>query len=63
MEPDQILPCVLKTLYGLIVVNLLAWLESMAKWIAPDVFAKSVVGDVVLITGGGNGIGRLMACK
>ena len=33
------------------------------RWIHPEPFKKSISGDVVLITGGGSGIGRLMALK
>ena len=36
---------------------------SVSRWILPNQFEKSIVGDVVLITGGGSGIGRLMAVK
>ena len=35
----------------------------VSRWILPNQFEKSIVGDVVLITGGGSGIGRLMAVK
>ena len=31
------------------------------RWIYPDV--KNIEGDIALITGGGSGIGRLMAIK
>ena len=36
---------------------------SVSRWILPNQFEKSIVGDVVLLTGGGSGIGRLMAVK
>ena len=38
-------------------------INSVSRWILPNQFEKSIVGDVVLITGGGSGIGRLMAVK
>ena len=63
MEPDQILPLLRDVIYGLVFVNLYASLEGLAKWMFPLWFEKSVEGDVVLVTGGGNGIGRLMARK
>ena len=33
------------------------------RWVYPAGFTKSVEGEIVLITGGGSGIGRLMALK
>ena len=33
------------------------------RWIYPAVYLKSIEGDILLITGGGSGIGRLMAIK
>lgn len=33
------------------------------RWVYPAGFQKSIEGDIVLITGGGSGIGRLMALK
>ena len=38
-------------------------INFVSRWILPNQFEKSIVGDVVLITGGGSGIGRLMAVK
>ena len=33
------------------------------RWVYPAAYTKSVKGDIVLITGGGSGIGRLMSLK
>jgi NADPH:quinone reductase-like Zn-dependent oxidoreductase len=33
------------------------------RWVYPAGYTKSVKGDIVLITGGGSGIGRLMSLK
>ena len=33
------------------------------RWVYPQAFEKSIAGEIVLITGGGSGIGRLMALK
>jgi len=37
--------------------------ESIVRWVLPSRFTKSIQGEIVLITGGGSGIGRLMALK
>ena len=42
------------------------WLKKLNfsfSWINPGAFEKSIRGQIVLITGGGSGIGRLMAMK
>ena len=51
-----------KILWG-IFISIIYGLESMVRWVYPGPFKKSIEGDIVLITGGGSGIGRLMACK
>ena len=33
------------------------------RMVYPQAFEKSIAGEIVLITGGGSGIGRLMALK
>ena len=33
------------------------------RWVYPAGYTKSIKGDIVLITGGGSGIGRLMSLK
>ena len=33
------------------------------RWVYPAGYTKSIRGDIVLITGGGSGIGRLMSLK
>lgn len=38
-------------------------LEGLAKWVYPDKFRKSLDGEIALVTGGGSGIGRLIAKK
>merc|ERR1712004_410783 len=38
-------------------------LENLVRMVYPQAFEKSIAGEIVLITGGGSGIGRLMALK
>ena len=33
------------------------------RWVYPAGYTKGIKGDIVLITGGGSGIGRLMSLK
>ena len=33
------------------------------RWVYPAGYTKSIKGNIVLITGGGSGIGRLMSLK
>jgi len=58
IEPNQRL----RNPWGLL-ISVYYGLEQLVRWIYPSVFKKSIEGDVVLITGGGSGIGRLMALK
>lgn len=37
--------------------------EAIVRWVYPARFTKSIEGEIVLITGGGSGIGRLMSLK
>jgi len=53
---------ILEILWG-IVLSILYGFEAIARWVYPAGFTKSVEGEIVLITGGGSGIGRLMALK
>ncbi len=46
-----------------VLVSIYAGVLNLLKWLFPDAFAKDVSKDVVLVTGGGGGIGRLMAKK
>jgi len=53
---------ILEILWG-IVLSIIYGFEAIARWVYPGGFTKSVEGEIVLITGGGSGIGRLMALK
>jgi len=53
---------ILEILWG-IVLSIIYGFEAIARWVYPAGFTKSVEGEIVLITGGGSGIGRLMALK
>ena len=49
----------LKTILG----TWLICLTLFFRWVYPAGFTKSIEGEIVLITGGGSGIGRLMSLK
>jgi len=53
---------VVEILWG-IVLSIFYGFESLVRWVYPAPYVKSIKGDIVLITGGGSGIGRLMALK
>ena len=53
---------VLEVIYGLLFAMIYAIYNSV-KNLFPDKFSKSIAGENVLITGGGSGIGRIMARK
>jgi len=53
---------VLEVIYGLLFAMIYAIYNSV-KNMFPDKFSKSIAGENVLITGGGSGIGRIMARK
>jgi len=53
---------VLEVIYGLIFALLYA-IYNAGRNLFPNKFSKSVDGDNILITGGGSGIGRIMARK
>ena len=42
---------------------LVSSIVGLLKWWLPKSFAKDVSQDIVLVTGGGRGIGQLMALK
>lgn len=51
-----------EVIWGLILCKYYAFI-GLLEWIVPDRFNKSVKGEIVLITGGGSGIGRIVANK
>jgi len=53
---------ILEILWG-IVLSIIYGFEAIARWVYPAGFTKSIEGEIVLITGGGSGIGRLMSLK
>ena len=53
---------ILEIIYGLLFAFLYAIYNSIRN-LFPDKFSKSIDGENVLITGGGSGIGRIMARK
>ncbi len=59
---EWILVFIYELLYG-ILVSIYKGTLGMLKWHFPDAFSKDVSKDIVLVTGGGGGIGRLMAKK
>ncbi len=52
----------LELLYS-IVISIGIGVINLVKWLFPSSFFKSVAGDIVLVTGGGAGIGKIMAKK
>ena len=46
-----------------LITNLIFFNLIGCRWVYPAAYTKSVKGDIVLITGGGSGIGRLMSLK
>ena len=53
---------ILEIIYGLLFALVYAIYNSIRN-LFPDKFSKSIDGENVLITGGGSGIGRIMARK
>jgi len=53
---------ILEILWG-IILSIITSFEAIIRWVYPAAYTKSVKGDIVLITGGGSGIGRLMSLK
>ena len=53
---------VLEVIYGLIFALLYA-IYNAGRNLFPNSFSKSIDGENILITGGGSGIGRIMARK
>jgi len=62
MEVQDIFLNILGILGGLL-LSIYYMLENLVRWVYPPAFEKSIAGEIVLITGGGSGIGRLMALK
>jgi len=62
MEVQDIFLNILGILGGLL-LSIYYMLENLVRWVYPAAFEKSIAGEIVLITGGGSGIGRLMALK
>jgi all-trans-retinol dehydrogenase (NAD+) len=53
---------VFRILWG-VILSIICSFEAIIRWVYPAGYTKSVKGDIVLITGGGSGIGRLMSLK
>jgi len=53
---------ILEILWG-VILSIFYGFEAIVRWVNPAGFTKSIEGDIVLITGGGSGIGRLMALR